>query len=174
MNTKIDKMEVKKMSTDKNLKEAFAGESQANRKYLAFAQKAENEGFKNAAKLFRAAAEAETLHAHSHLRSLKAINTTAENLQEGIDGETHEFQSMYPPMIEEAEKENRKDAVLSFTYAMKAEQVHAELYKDALDNLDKNEEADYYLCNVCGYVSKNELVEKCPICGSKSNVFTKY
>lgn len=162
------------MNTNKNLKEAFAGESQANRKYLAFAKKAEQEGYLSAAKLFMAAAEAETIHAHNHLKSLNAIKSTAENLKEGISGETFEFENMYPPMIEEAKKEGRSDAQRSFYLASAAEKVHAALYKDALDNLEKKEDSNYYLCPVCGYIEKNSAPEKCPICGAKGEVFIKY
>lgn len=164
------------MNTDKNLKEAFAGESQANRKYLAFAKKAEEEGYLNAAKLFKAAAEAETIHAFNHLKALNGIKSTAENLQEGINGETYEFEDMYPPMLEEAKKEGRTDAQRAFHLANEAEKVHAKLYKDALDNLEKekNEAIDYYLCPVCGYIEKNSTPEKCPICGVKGEKFIKY
>ncbi|NLT96342.1 MAG: rubrerythrin family protein [Clostridia bacterium] len=162
------------MSTEKNLKDAFAGESMANRKYLAFAKKAEQEGYLNAAKLFRAAAEAETIHAHNHLKALGGIKSTAENLKEGITGETYEFESMYPPMLEEAKKEGRSDAQRSFHLANEAEKVHAKLYQDALDNLENKEEVNYYLCPVCGYIEKNSTPEKCPICGAKGEVFVKY
>ncbi len=162
------------MSTDKNLKDAFAGESQANRKYLAFAKKAEQEGYKTIAKLFQATADAETIHAHNHLKALGAIKSTAENLQEGIDGETYEFDSMYPPMIEEAQKEGRKDAERSFFLAMESEKVHADLYKDALANLDNQEDVDYYLCPVCGYIEKGHAPDTCPICKVKASMFVKY
>jgi len=162
------------MNTDKNLKEAFAGESQANRKYLAFAKKAEQEGYISAAKLFKAAAEAETIHAHNHLKALNAIKSTAENLKEGISGETYEFENMYPPMIEEAKKEGRNDAQRSFYFASEAEKVHARLYKDALENLDEKEVVDYYLCPVCGYIEKGSTPEKCPICGAKGEIFARY
>jgi len=162
------------MNTDKNLKEAFAGESQANRKYLAFAKKAEEDGFEGVAKLFRAAAEAETIHAHSHLKALNGIKSTEENLKEGISGETFEFETMYPPMIEEAKKEDRTDAQRSFHFASRAEKVHADLYKDALEKLDEKEVVDYFLCPVCGNIEKNSAPEKCPICGAKGEVFIKY
>ncbi len=162
------------MSTEKNLKEAFAGESQANRKYLAYAKKAEQEGHKGIARLFYATAEAETIHAHNHLKALGEVKSTAENLQAGIDGETHEFDSMYPPMLEQAKAEGRKDAERSFLFAMKSEKVHADLYKDALENLDANEDADYYLCPVCGYIEKGNAPDTCPICGVKESMFIKY
>lgn len=159
--------------TEQNLREAFAGESQANRKYLAFAKKAEKEGYSQVAKLFRAAAEAETVHAHAHLRTLGEIRSTAENLREAISGETHEFKKMYPAMIKEAQEEGNKAAERSFTYAKEVEEVHAKLYESALENLDKLEEVDYYVCSVCGYTCENEPPETCPVCGSKSKAFFK-
>lgn len=159
--------------TEKNLKEAIAGESQANRKYLAFAKQAEAEGFKQVAKLFRAAAEAETVHAHAHLRALGAIKTTKENLQEAINGETHEFKSMYPEMIAEAKEEGLKQAEISFNYANQVEKVHAALYEKALANLGKNEEVDYYVCSVCGNTVEGQPPDKCPICGLPASKFVK-
>ena len=121
--------------TEKNLKDAFAGESQANRKYLAFAQKAQTEGYPQVAKLFRAAAEAETVHAHTHLRTLKGVKSTLENLKEAHGGESYEFQTMYPPMIADAKAEGNEAAVRTFTYANEVEKVHAALYQKAIDNL---------------------------------------
>ncbi len=156
------------MSTIDNLKEAFAGESQANRKYLAFAQKADEEGYAQVAKLFRAAADAETVHAHAHLRVMKGIGSTEENLKEAIGGETHEFKTMYPKMIEEAEKEGEKEAMLSFKYANAVEEIHAGLYQKALDNLGNNPSVDYYVCQYCGNTVEGEAPEKCPICGACS------
>ena len=155
------------------LMEAFAGESQANRRYLAFAQQAEKEGYHQVAKLFRAAAEAETVHAHAHLRALKGIKTTAENLQEAISGETHEFMTMYPEMIAAARDEGHRAAERSFKYANEVEKVHADLYKQALANLDKRAEVDYYVCSVCGYTCENEPPEKCPVCSTKAKQFFK-
>lgn len=160
-------------STEKNLKDAFAGESQANRKYLAFAKKAEQDGYPQVAKLFRAAAEAETVHAHSHLRALKGVKSTVDNLKEALGGETYEFKSMYPPMIETAKAEGDKAAERSFTYANEVEKIHAALYQKALDNLDKLEEADYYVCNVCGFTCENEPPDVCPVCGAKAKAFFK-
>jgi rubrerythrin len=121
--------------TEKNLAEAFAGESQANRRYLAFAKQADKEGYPQVAKLFRAAAEAETVHAHAHLKALGGIKTTAENLKEAIAGETHEFKSMYPGMIATAKEEGNKAAERSFAYANEVEKIHAGLYQKALDSL---------------------------------------
>jgi len=160
--------------TEKNLKDAFAGESQANRKYLAFAQKAQTEGYPQVAKLFRAAAEAETVHAHTHLRTLKGVKSTLENLKEAHGGETYEFQNMYPPMIAEAKAEGNEAAVRTFTYANEVEKVHAALYQKAIDNLGKDAPAvDYYVCSVCGYTCEKEAPEECPVCKAKKKVFVK-
>ena len=137
--------------TEDALKEAFAGESQANRKYLAFAAKADQEGFAQAARLFRAAAEAETIHAHAHLKALKGIRSTKENLQEAVAGETHEFKIMYPAMIEAAKVEGHKEAERSFVFANEVEKIHAGLYQRMLDNLAGAKESySYYICPVCG------------------------
>lgn len=158
---------------EKHLLEAFAGESQANRKYLAFAKKAEEEGYKQVAKLFRAAAEAETVHAHNHLRELGGIKSTKENLNEAINGESYEFKNMYPQMIEDAKAEGNNGALRSFNYANEVEKIHAELYKKALENLGKNEEVDYYVCQVCGNTVENEPPDECPICKAKKQAFKK-
>lgn len=166
-------MALRGSQTEKNLQEAFAGESQANRKYLAFAKQAEAEGFKQIAKLFRAAAEAETVHAHAHLRALDGIKTTKENLQAAINGETHEFKSMYPEMIVKAKEEGLKQAEISFNYANQVEKIHAALYEKALANLGKNEEADYYVCSVCGNTVEGQPPDKCPICGVPASKFIK-
>ena len=159
--------------TEQNLAEAFAGESQANRKYLAFAKKAERDGFPQAAKLFRAAAAAETVHAHAHLRAMNGIRSTVENLEEAKAGETHEFKNMYPDMIKAAEEEGHKAAARSFAYANEVEKQHAALYQKALDNLDSMEECDYYICSVCGSTHEHEAPEKCPVCGANANAFFK-
>ena len=157
--------------SEQNLREAFAGESQANRRYLAFAQQAEKEGLKQVAKLFRAAAEAETVHAHAHLRALGGIGSTAENLKEAIAGETHEFKSMYPAMIDAAKEEGNKAAERTFTYANAVEKVHASLYQKALGSLENLEDVDYYVCSVCGYTCEKEPPEKCPVCGAVKKAF---
>ena len=159
--------------TEKNLKDAFAGESQANRKYLAFAKKAEAEGYKQAAKLFRAAAAAETIHAHNHLRELGGVRSTRENLLEAINGESYEFQNMYPGMISDATAEGNVGALRSFNYANEVEKVHAALYKKALDSLSKNTDTDYYVCQVCGYTAEGEAPDECPVCKSKKQAFRK-
>lgn len=158
--------------SEQNLRDAFAGESQANRKYLAFAKKADQEGYSQAAKLFRAAAEAETVHAHSHLRTLGGIESTAENLKGAIGGETYEFKQMYPKMIEEAQAEGNKAAERSFSYANEVEKVHAGLYQKALDSLENPEDVDcYYVCSVCGYTCVDEPPETCPVCKVKAKAF---
>jgi len=160
--------------TENNLWEAFAGESQANRKYLAFARKADNEGYPLAAKLFRAAAEAETVHALAHLKTLGGVKSTAENLKSAIDGETHEFKEMYPAMIDQAEKEGNKSAVRSFSFANDVEKVHAGLYQKALESLDHPKGVDcYYVCSVCGFTCEDEAPEKCPVCGALAKAFNK-
>lgn len=159
------------MSTADNLKEAFAGESQANRKYLAFAKKADEEGFAQVAKLFRAAADAETVHAHAHLRVMKGVGSTEENLRGALSDETAEFRNMYPRMMEEAQKEGENEAYLSFSFANKVEEIHAGLYQKALDNLGRNEEMDYYVCQYCGNTVEREAPEKCPICGAPRSMF---
>jgi rubrerythrin/Fe-S-cluster-containing hydrogenase component 2 len=168
--------EEKKMSENKtfdNLMEAFAGEAQANRKYTAYAKKAEKEGKLNAAKLFRAAADAETLHALKHFEVAGKIGSTEDNLKDGVAGETHEYKEMYPDFVKEAEAAGNKAALMSFTFAMKAEEVHAGLYQDALENLDQTEEIFYYLCPVCGNIEKF-IPDKCSICGVSGDKFIKY
>jgi rubrerythrin len=159
--------------TEKGLSEAFAGESQANRRYLAFAKKAEEEGYQQVAKLFRAAAEAETVHALNHLRAMGGIKTTKENLEAAIKGETYEFESMYPPFIADAKVEGHKDAERSFMWANEVEKIHARLYREALENLGKNKEVDYYVCGLCGNTVEGEPPETCPICGAVKKMFKK-
>ncbi len=159
--------------TEKNLQDSFAGESQANRKYLAFAKKADKEGHPQVAKLFRAAAAAETVHAHNHLKELGGIKSTKENLEAAIGGETFEFNEMYPQMIADAEEEGNKGALRSFNFANDVEKLHAELYQKALDNLGKNEDTDYYVCEVCGYTAEGSAPDECPVCKAKKQAFSK-
>jgi rubrerythrin len=160
--------------TEDFLNEAFAGESQANRKYTAFAAQADREGFSQAARLFRAAAEAEAVHSANHLRALKAIKATKENLREAIAGETHEFKEMYPEMIAAARAEGARDAERSFNYANAVEEYHARLYHDLLEGLEaKKESYPYYVCPVCGMTVEREAPEKCPVCGVKGSMFKK-
>ena len=160
--------------TEEQLRDAFAGESQANRKYLAFASAADKEGYPQVAKLFRAAAEAETIHAHNHLKALKGIKSTKENLLEAITGETHEFKNMYPAMLKVARTEGNKEGERSFHYASEVEKIHAQLYQGLLDNLDAAKETyPYYVCPVCGYTSAKEPSDTCPVCGAKGKMFKK-
>jgi rubrerythrin len=156
-----------------NLKEAFAGESQANRKYLAFAKKADEEGFAQAAKLFRAAAEAETVHAHNHLRTMGGIRSTKENLEEAMNGEMFEFQKMYPEMLAAAKNEGDKGAETTFHFANEVEKIHADLYRKAAADLGRNTATDYWVCQRCGNTVEGEPPDKCPICGAARSMFKK-
>jgi rubrerythrin len=160
-------------NTINNLKEAFAGESQASQKYLAFAKKAEKEGFRNVATLFRTAAQAERIHAEGHLGALDGIGSTAQNLAVAIEGETYEYTKMYPPMRKQAEAEGHK-AKRMFDYAAKAEAVHARLYQRALEAVQKGQdlsEAKIYLCPVCGHIEFGTPPETCPICKTKGSSY---
>jgi len=160
--------------TEDFLRKAFAGEAGANRKYSAFASQAEKEGYLQAARLFRAAAEAEAVHAANHLRALKAIKSTKENLREAIVGETHEFKDMYPEMIAVAKEEGARDAERSFNYANAVEEHHARLYHAMLDGLDSQKESfPYYVCPVCGMTVEREAPDKCPVCGVKGAMFKR-
>ena len=162
-------------STNDNLKVAFAGESQANRKYLAFARQADKEGYPQIAKLFRAAAEAETLHALAHLGNLGGVGSTLENLRAAVSGETYEFAEMYPPMVEQAEAENHK-ARHMLGFANAAEKVHAGLFSQALQALESGADLskmDVYLCPVCGDVEFGNPPDRCPICGAPASKYQK-
>jgi rubrerythrin len=162
-------------STQDNLKEAFAGESQANRKYVAFAKQAEKDGFANVAKLFRTAAEAETIHAMGHFTAMGGVGTTAENLQAAIEGETYEYKEMYPPMLKTAEAEGHK-AKRMFGFAVKAEEVHARLYAQALAAVKEGKDldtGDIYLCPICGHIEFGQPPDACPICSTKAEKFVQ-
>jgi rubrerythrin len=162
-------------TTTDNLKESFAGESQANQKYRAFAKKAEQDGFSNVAHLFRTAAEAERIHAEGHLRALAGIASTSENLQAAIEGETYEYTTMYPPMLEQAQAEGHRAKVM-FGFAAKAEAVHAELYKRALEAVMQGKdltESKFYLCPVCGHIEFGTPPDSCPICGTAKAKFAE-
>ncbi len=162
------------MATQDNLKAAFAGESQANRKYLAFAKKADEEGFAQIAKLFRAAAAAETVHAHNHLGVLEGIRSTTENLKEAINGETFEFTKMYPGFISEADSEGAKKARWSFNVANQVEQIHAGLFQEALKEMSVAAPSeDFYVCSVCGNTVMGEAPAICPICGAEHGQFLR-
>lgn len=160
-------------TTHENLAEAFAGESQANRKYLAFAKKAEQEGFANVAKLFRTAAEAETIHALAHLAAMDGVGSTVDNLKAAVAGETHEYTAMYPPMLAQANEEGHR-ARRMFEYATKAEAVHAELYQAALAAVEAGVDLDaaqIYLCPVCGHIELGAAPDTCPICNIKGDKY---
>jgi len=162
------------MPTIDNLKEAFAGESQANRKYLAFAKKAESDGFKQIAKLFRAAAAAETVHAHAHFAAMDGIKSTQENLVAAAEGESHEFKSMYPPFLKEAQEEGHKSAEISFKFALAVEEIHHALYNEAIDSVKSGKDLPgkkIYVCEVCGNTVYDNAPEKCPICGAAHSKF---
>ncbi|MBI2414021.1 MAG: rubrerythrin family protein [Deltaproteobacteria bacterium] len=161
-------------TTNDNLKEAFAGESQAHQKYRAFAKKAEKDGLPNIARLFRTAAEAERIHAEGHFNALDGVGSTADNLKSAIAGETHEYKEMYPPMLAQAEAENSK-AKRMFGFAVKAEEVHAELYKKALEAALKGQDIteEAWLCPVCGHIELGAPPETCPICGVKGEKYVK-
>lgn len=161
-------------TTNDNLKEAFAGESQAHQKYRAFAKKAEKEGLTNIARLFRTAAEAERIHAEGHLNALDGVGSTVDNLKAAIAGETHEYKEMYPPMLAQAEAENSK-AKRMFSFAVKAEEVHAQLYKKALEAAEKGQDIaeEAYLCPVCGHIELGAPPETCPICGVKGEKYVR-
>ena len=161
--------------THDNLKNAFAGESQANQKYRAFAKQAERAGFSNIARLFRTTAEAERIHAEGHLKSMEGIGNLVENLQAAIAGETYEYTEMYPPMLEQAQAEGHK-AKRMFAYAVKVEEIHAKLYQMALEAASRGKdlaETDFYLCPVCGYIEFGKPSKPCPICGAKPNKFVQ-
>ena len=162
-------------TTDENLQNAFAGESQANRKYLAFAKQADKDGFANVARLFRTAAEAETIHAHGHLAAMDGVSSTADNLKAAVEGETFEFTTMYPPMLDQAEADGHK-AKRMFNLAMKAEAVHAKLYGLALEAVKQGQdltETDFYLCPICGHIELGSAPDACPICGAPGDKFVQ-
>jgi rubrerythrin len=162
--------------TDENLKAAFAGESQANRKYLAFAQKADEEGFKQVSKLFRAAADGETRHAMNHFNTMHGVKSTKENLQDAINGEHYEFTTMYPDFINEAEKEKNSDAVETFDEADKVEKIHHMNYNRALESVNRGkdlEKTDYWVCQHCGNLFAGIAPDKCPICQHPKSDFKK-
>lgn len=161
--------------TMKDLNEGFAGESMANRKYLAFADQADKEGYPGIAKMFRAIASAETLHATAHLRTMGGIKDTAANLKDALDGEVYEFSTMYPGFIKDAEAEGHEGAKRSFHFANEAEKVHGGLYKKALENLAslKDKDSDWFLCPICGFVQEGSAPDACPICKAKGSTFVK-
>ena len=162
--------------TKENLQQAFTGESQANRRYLFYAEQADEAGNKQIARLFRAAAEAETVHARNHLRVLGEIKSDRENLGVAVGGENYEFTQMYPGFIEQAKKEDNKAAGGSFDLANKVEQIHHKLFREALDSLESGKsftDAPYFVCQVCGNTVEGEAPEKCPICGAPKREFKR-
>jgi rubrerythrin len=160
--------------TEEYLKEAFAGESQANRKYTSFAAKADKEGYPQIARLFRAAAEAEAVHAANHLRALKGIRSTKENIEEAISGEDHEYEKMYPEMIDTAKMEGAKNAETSFHYANEVEKIHSKLYQKLLAGMETSKESyPYYVCPYCGNTIEREPPVNCPVCGAKGELFKR-
>lgn len=162
--------------TQDDLKTAFAGEAQANRRYLAFAKKAEAEGKAGVAKLFRAAAEGETIHALNHFRNTGELKDTLENLKAAIAGETYEAETMYPEFLSDAQSENEKGAEMSFGGALQVEKIHQEMFKNALAELEAGQdvaEAEYWICPVCGLPAKDHAPEKCPVCGTPGEKFYK-
>jgi rubrerythrin len=164
------------MPTLDNLKDAFAGESQANRKYLAFAKQAERDGFPQLAKLFRAVAEAETIHAHAHLRALGGVKSTVENVQAAIDGEAHEFQTMYPEFLAQAQTEGNQAARWSFKNALAVEEVHHGLYSRALAQIKAGkdlETASVWVCSICGHTHIGNQPDQCEVCGAKKEKFSE-
>ncbi len=163
-------------NTEENLQSAFAGESQANRRYLFFADKAEKEGYLQAARLFRAAAEAETVHARNHFAAMDGVGSTRDNLMAGAIGEHYEFTRMYPPFIEQAEAENNNRARVSFGYANEVEQIHHRHFEAAIKALDagqQQKDEPYFVCPVCGNTVAGEAPEKCPICGTSGSKFKR-
>ena len=164
------------MATSENLQEAFAGESQANRTYLAFAKKAQADGYPQIAKLFRATAAAETVHAHAHLRVMGGVKTTAENLEAAIDGEGFEFQEMYPKFVAEAESEGNQAAAISFKNALAVEEIHHGLYSQAASSLQAEkdlDEAPIFVCGICGNTVSPEAPDRCPVCGAPKARFAE-
>ncbi len=161
------------MKTQKNLMSAFAGESQANRKYLAFAKKAKEEGKNGLAKLFRVAAEGETIHALIHLENAGSVKDSIENLKDAIAGETHEFTVMYPEFMEDAKNENQTSAKIGFFRANAIEKTHEKLFSEALEKGGDIEDKDYYICSVCGHPEAENSPEKCPVCGAPKEKFYK-
>jgi rubrerythrin len=162
------------MSTEENLKAALAGESQANRTYLAFAKKAEEDGYPQAAKLFRAAADAETIHAMTYLERLGKIKDTATNLKEAIGGETHEYTEMYPSFVDAAAADGDGNSKLAFRWALRVEEGHANLYNDLLEKLDNAVGGSYYVCQTCGWTEEGEAPDKCPVCARPKGQFKEF
>lgn len=160
--------------TEEYLKTAFAGESQTNRRYLAFAAKADQEGFSQVARLFRAAAESETVHAHNYLAALKGVRSTQENLKEAISVETAAYKSRYPEMIKVAKEEGNEEAETFFRYALESERIHAQLFQGLMDDLNKSQEGpSYFICMGCGHTVEKAPPQSCPLCGGSSESYKR-
>jgi len=165
------------MKTKENLMAAFAGESQANRKYLAFARKAEKEGYKNVSRIFQAIAEAETIHALKHFEIADKIGTTLDNLEAAAEGEHYEFSKMYPEFIEAAKQDDHSKALQTFEYANAAEKVHGGIFKDLKEKVASGTDAEekaVHLCPVCGWVGMEPVPDKCPICNTSKKAFKQF
>jgi rubrerythrin len=157
-----------------DLATAFAGESQARNKYLAFAKKADAEGYPQIARLFRAAAQAEFVHAQNHFRAMEGILSTPENLKAAIAGENYESVTMYPPFVADAVAEGNKKAQTSFEFALAVEKTHEALYTEALMCMDEPQDSfEYYVCPVCGHTHKRNAPDRCPVCGATGSRFEK-
>lgn len=164
-----------KEMTGRALKDAFAGESMAHMKYLIYSEIAEKEGYKNIARLFRAIAYAEFVHARNHAKALGLVGSSSENLSNAIKGETFEVEEMYPVYLETARLQQEKRAENSFHYAIEAEKIHIDMYKEAKKNVDGNNDGrddEIYICPVCGYTHVGK-VDTCPVCGYKGE-FEKF
>ncbi len=164
------------MATTDNLKTAFAGESEANRKYLAFADQADRDGLAQVARLFRAVAAAETIHAHAHLRAMDGVKATLENLQEAMAGEEYEFTEMYPPMVEAAKEEGHKRAERSMTHALEVEKIHHALFQEAVAAVTSGADlpdAPLRVCPVCGHTVIGDAPDQCPVCKARGDRYTE-
>ena len=161
-------------NTEENLQTAFAGESQANRRYLFFADKADQEGHTQVARLFRAAAEAETVHARNHFNAMDGVGSTRDNLNAGVIGEHREFTTMYPPFIQQSREDQYKRAEVTFDWANQVEEIHYDLFQGALKTLDsseKQQDQPYFVCQGCGNTVMGAPPDKCPICGRPTSQF---
>lgn len=170
-------MTIKRDMTREFIGKAFAGESQAHMRYLLFARQAEEEGMPNIARLFRAIAYAELVHAGNHYRALEGMGETADNLQVAIDGEIHEVEEMYPVYQNAAHFQGEKEAETYARYALEAEKIHAELYARARTQAEKGRDMDLdtvYICPVCGYTVEGEAPECCPVCGAPGTRFRSF
>ncbi len=164
--------------TEEFLNSAFAGESMAHMKYLIFAEIAEKEGFPNIARLFRAIAFAEFVHAKNHLNALGKVKDTANNLETAYQGESFEIEEMYPAYKAVAELQEERQAIRSMNYALEAEKIHKAMYSEAKESAEKKKEdikiGDIYICPVCGYTVEGEAPDRCPVCNVPKDKFVKF